>query len=409
MTDQPQIPEEQSFPASLSFKEAWRGFPLVFRALIFFCVFFIVLTISHLAVTLFSSPTDDGYKKIRISGETAESGIYDPSVAFSSETVAWLAYSVVKAGKNPANPLAEVHLAISSDAGKNWNYIGTPVFSSRNETLYAPDGTTPLAEGIVRYEGPGLIYDPKDTGREWKIFAYRYFWNGDVDLATKTAVISLKYTSDPMGKWSDEIWLFSARPGIPPAPYDRLVLLALSLLSPELADVTSYSEPAPFVYDGKIYLLLTAFSGNDKPTRLVLIVSNDHGNGWRYVGSPLSYKDAGIKEITQVSGGSLVAAAGKVYLLAGFGTEQIRSLGVDVFEMADISKAALRRDAKSGLPLVIEKIPPARDSPLLALGAGSASADARLVRGIMLSQMTMENGQPHFDIFSTLCKIGQKD
>lgn len=410
MTGQPQPSEKPEPKTNSSLKEAWRALPFSMHLTGYFGGAFILLTIAQLLSGVFSSNPAAEYEKIRINGETAQLGIYDPSVAFTSENAAWLAYSALAIGKDASGePLVEVHLAMSSDAGKNWNYAGTPVFTSRNETLYQADGMTPMATGITRYEVPGLVYDPEDKGREWKIFSYRYFWNGDVALAERTAVIALKYASDPLGKWSDEIWLFSARPGIPPAPYDRLVLLSLSRLSPDLADVTSFSEPAPFMKDGRLYLLLTAFTGADQPTRLVLIASNDHGNSWYYIGSPLSFKDAGKKEITRVSGGSFSEANGKVYLLAGFGDEKIRSYGASVFEVSDLSLGKLRRDQKSGLPVMIEKIEPPADMPLVGMGAGSASWDRRASKGVMLSQTSLEKSKPVFNIFYTLQKVGKKD
>ena len=407
MEDVPPPSDAPQASAKLNFRAVWDTAGFSLRFVIVLTAAFLLLTVSHLLSVVLADDGPSSYKAVSISGEASGIGIYDPSVAFESEKNGWLAYSALKSGG--ADALVEVHMAITQNGGKNWSYSGTPVFMSRRETLYGPDGVTPLAEGVVRYEVPGLLYDPDDKGKEWKIFAYRYFWNGDVDLAQKTAVIAYKTSSNPLEKWSEEVWLFSARSGIPPPPYDRLVLLPLLRLSSEFSDIVSFSEPAPFLKDGKTYLLLTAFTRADRPARLVLLQTADHGQSWLYLGTILKETDSGKKETVQLSGGSLVSVGGKIYLLAGFGDANTKSFGVEVFEVADISKAALRRDPKTGLPVRVDVIVPRADQSLTALGAGSAAYHENLVHGALISQMGMDGGRPVFNILKTFRKIGEKD
>lgn len=386
----------------LALYAAWRLLPFTVRASSVISAAFILITLAH--VLGFSSAQERraSFEKIRIDSESAELGVFDPSVAFITDKQAWMAYTAVGYGSKQGEPLAEIHLAETQTAGQFWQAAGNPVFTSRSaETLYAADGMTPRAQGIVRYESPGLLHDPQDKGREWKIFAYRYFWNGDKALSRETSVIALKYASTPAGPWSQEIWLFGAGAKAPPPPYDRLVLLPLSRLHTSLAGVTGYSDPAPFIYKGRIYLLLTAFTGKDAPTRLILIASNDHGNSWYYAGTLLDAAALKDKAVTRVSGGSFVQKADKIFLMAGFGDDIMQSRDIRLFEIADLARAKLKTNPKTAQPVEAARILPPQGSLLTGLGFGFAAGDDRLTNGFMVSHMKPPGNGSVFNILSS--------
>lgn len=385
----------------LSLRDAWRLLPFSARASCLIAGSFILVTLLHVFDVSGNRENRTGFEKIAINGETATLGVFDPSIAFSSPVQAWLAYTAVFAGETPENPLAEIHLAQTNDAGRIWHANSGAVFSSRPETLYADDGVTPQAQGIVRYETPGLVYDPADKGREWKLFAYRYFWNGDKNLSRNTSIIALKYAQSPTGPWSKEIWMFGAGAKTPPPPYDRLVLLPLSRLHPSLADVEGYSDPAPFLHKGRIYMLLTAFTAGNAPTRLLLIASNDHGNSWYYAGSPLSVQSLKDPKVTRISGGSFVEHNGRIFLMAAFGDDIMQGRHVRLFEVADLARARLVTETKTGKPAEAARINPPEGSFLAGLGFGSPSGDPRLTTGFLFSHMIPPGNGTVFNILTS--------
>ena len=225
-----------------------------------------------------------------ISAEPGQLGVFDPSMAVDGER-AYLAYSSISLADNQPAPLIGVNLARSLDGGEDWSYQ-TAIFESKPGTLTQRiNGQLTEINGIWRYEMPSLVFTPNDAGREWKAYAYRYFWNGDVNLARQTGFIVYKSASRNMSAWSQEQWLFSSNPYNPPAPLNKLVQMHLNVLSPDLEDIIAYSDPAAFYHQGVIYMTLSAFTNIDQADRIILIASGDQGQSWRYMGTFMTAQD----------------------------------------------------------------------------------------------------------------------
>lgn len=103
------------------------------------------------------------FEKMTITGETAANGVYDPSLEYDNDT-GWMAYSAVEAPK-----YVHTQLAKSTDHGKTWVHVST--INKAVDSTIVMDGKK--IEGVWRHEVPTLVYDPEDTGREWKLFWHK--------------------------------------------------------------------------------------------------------------------------------------------------------------------------------------------------------------------------------------------
>jgi hypothetical protein len=285
-----------------------------------------------------------------------------------------------------------------------------------------------LRSGTWRAETPTIVYDPDDRGREWKLFAYKYFWTGDpadaMEVAHRFGVIAYKYTSDLNKDWSTEQWLFSPAPGSPPAPYGQMVLLQLSRLDPSLQNIASYARPSAVYKNGTLVLTLSAFTKGElepehkdgympphmqalTPDQIIMIASSDHGNSWRYVGTVLQKSDLpgmakkGALPFTQIAGATLLEQNGQVYLAASLGNEQQRGAGTFILGFDNFFSGTLRRDPETGKPLILNEIPLKKVSG--AVGGGMAAYnDACGKNGVLQTQQV--GTTLHFQINKTLIK-----
>ncbi len=328
-------------------------------------------------------------------------GVLDPSLAYDPKHKAvFMGYA---AG---SGDLIHVRIARSVDEGcKNWVQTQGG-FEAKSDDILAPDGQSVFRAGTWRIETPSLVHDPDDAGREWKLYAYKYFWPADpasrLAIAQHYGMIVYKYAADPAGPWSGEQWLFSPAPDYPPPPYESMILLHLNGLDPSLADITAYSRPSAVYKDGALVMTLSAFvSGGMTPARVIMIVSLDHGSSWRYVGTPLTA--AGLSSpYTKLAGASLIEQDGKMYLAAVPGDDARRAAGTLIFGFEDFFKGTLQRDPKTGAPVVLNRLPLQGTAPGL-LGGGFAAYHDACPFGMLTGEQTPAAEQG-FQIFKTYKK-----
>ncbi len=276
----------------------------------------------------------------------------------------------------------------------------------KNDDILAPDGQTVLRSGAWRAETPALVYDPDDHGREWKLYAYKYFWTPDprdaMQVARRYGLIVYKYASNPFEEWSAEQWLFSPAPGYPPPPYEESILLHLNRLDPSLQNVTAYARPSVIYKGGALVMTLSAFTGDTElPDRIIMIVSLDHGNSWRYAGTVLQQSDlAALDPEARLAGATLVEQGGQVYLAAILGVEKQHGAGTFIFGFDDFSKGLLQRDAK-GAPAVLHQMP----LPLGgqgSIGGGAAAYNDACNSGMLVTEQV--GNSANFQIYHTKIK-----
>ena len=364
---------------------------------------FIAYAIFHLiSVVLFDHKEE--YEPLIISQNKIKgNAIYDPSIEYDATgEKGWLAYSIIDRKEDFPHPRIHIGLGYSTDSGKSWFYAD-PAFRSKKATLYAKNGTDIVAEGIWRYEVPTLVYDPDDKGKEWKIYAYKYFWDkkGNIDLARKYAAIVYKYSNDPYTAWSKEKWLFSANLAYPPAPYKNLIRLHLNRLHSSLKDISYYSDPGAFYKNGILYIALSAYKNTTNPDRIILIGSADHGKSWIYLSTLLSSQNAkNYGDYTRVNGASIAEQEGRTFLMVSFGNETIQHQGTSIFEFSSLETGVLATD-KNGLPQLMKYIPVYKGA-LSEIGGGQSDYhEFNIKGGIMMPQVsTTKRGSP-FKIFKT--------
>ena len=338
-----------------------------------------------------------------IYSRTADIGIYDPSIAYDhKKEVFWLAYSSIQPRNDNQKFDIDINIAYRHKDGKRWQYSGS-VFTGKKDLLDSVNGNTSDIEGVWRYETPTLVYDPDDKGREWKIFAYKYFWTGNVDDARKYSTIVMKTSSDISDsyKWSNEEWLFSARPGQPPLPYGRLVLLHLNRLNPTLSDVSYYAEPAAIYYGGALLMAFSIYRNENKPDGIIMIGSQDHGNSWLYLGTLFTSEEAkNYGSYNRVDAANFAVKDGKLYLMVSFGNDVVKHIGTHIFEFENFAKAKLKSD-KNGYPIAVNYIEPPFLDSLTPLGGGSSAYHEKLPSGILMSQRVMSGSNKNFFIYKT--------
>jgi hypothetical protein len=332
-------------------------------------------------------------------------GVFDPALAYDpSANKVWLAYGAQEPSvKNDV--LMHVRLAFSSaDGGCRSFTQAAGGFEGKPDDILAPDGQTVFRSGEWRAETPAIVYDPDDKGREWKLYAYKYFWAKNdpvyaLQVAQHYGMIVYKYSADPAQGWSTEQWLFSPAADYPPPPYDQMVLLKLNQLDPSLANISTYARPSVLYKDGALVMTLSAFTDGTTPDRVVMIVSRDHGNSWKYAGAPLTAAD--IRKMggfTKLSGAALIEEKGQVYLAAVLGDEARRGQGAFIFGFEDFNKGVLRRDPQTGLPSLLRRLP-LNNKNSGSIGGGFAAYAGACSFGLLTGEES--DGGTGFQIFKT--------
>lgn len=378
--------------------EILQDIPVPFKIMMLAGILFIIATIIYVPYVIVTfGDKGDFVPPLVIENLDQETvGMADPAIAFDG-TRHFMAYTGVRPSLKVAQDVrTEIFFAYDKKPNNciTWRQISTP-FPTKQETIIGPDGKTPVASGIWRIETPGLVYDPDDKGKEWKIFAYKYFWAGKTDLARLYGAIVYKYTSNPMklDGWSTEQWILSASPQSPPFPYSQIVETKLSDLHPSLADVYFYARPSVIYIDKTLVMSLSAFVMNKQtPDRIILLASKDHGRTWHYLGTPL--RDSmlpGIKTDTGsyslLQGASLLLQDGVPYLVAVFGNKRIEAAGSFVFGFDNISKGVLIAD-KAGNPLLLNHIRLSSALPTNVGGGYAAYSDFCVKAGVIASEMS---------------------
>ncbi|MBL1147807.1 MAG: hypothetical protein HND56_03280 [Pseudomonadota bacterium] len=377
---------------------------------IVFSGIFLIAFVSYFVFTKvvqFSAPFAIG-----ISGERATLGIHSPSVMFEPRASwIWMAYAAITQKPEESHPRIDINLATSLAGGGRWAFHHN-VFESRKAVLHGPNGNVLENDGMWRYETPSLVYDPEDKGREWKIYAYRYYWDGDVTSARRYSAIVYRYAENiALKNWSREHWLFSATQDQPPAPYSEFVQLRLNELDPSLEKVLYYSQPSALYSKtaGVLFMTLTVYMEENKPDRIILLASTDHGASWGYLGAVLSTEDAPkLGKYTRVDSGYLFEQDENIYLMASFGDQKQEHQGTHIFKFADIAEAKLARDKKGRLK-VMQYFKPIGPENLTPLGAGQSAYIPELYKsGLLMSHMQTDDTGPPFRIYRSNQMVKEK-
>lgn len=333
---------------------------------------------------------------LEIASESA-TNFFDPSAATDGQTAA-LAYTSLTpvSTRRPAADAggetvaqADLQMAIgiatSNNGCKKWRHI-QDVFTAKPDTLLAPDGTSKLAEGEIRYETPSIVYDPGDPAMPWKVFAYRYFWMGNPAFAQRYGMIVMRGAKTALGPWGDEKWLLGTAPDYPPPPYQNRIGNLINPMNAALSGITSYTRPSVQA-DGNVMLMtLAAFRGNDID-RVILLASLDHGSRWVYAGTLLQKQDlAQIKggPFTRITGASLLREGKTYYLAAVLGNAETLATGTYLFRVQDVAKAQLAR-SEDGAPLLTRHLPRQSVEPT-AQGGGHAAFAQGCPDGIITAE-----------------------
>lgn len=310
-------------------------------------------------------------------------GALDPSLAFDPKTQKlWLATTLVLNENKTRGKQTLMNIRLAMPAGsagcQDWMAQRPGELAAKEDTLLAPDSRSVLRGGLWRYETPSLIYDPGDEGKEWKLFAYRYFWPYEqkyiASVMEHYGAITYIYAPTPSGPWSVEQWIFSAAPGYPPTPYQESIRLHLNRLDPSLKDITAYTRPSALAKDGMLLMTLSAFKEGLVLDRIVMIGSLDHGKSWRYIGTPLTAADLpGFTTDTYLFGATFFAQEGALYLAVMTGTNNERGpQHTTIFPFVP-GQGVLQRNAQTGAPVPARTIDPL--VPGMASGGGVAYND----------------------------------
>ena len=386
-----------------------RKLPWQYKIVVACSAFFIlyaIVYVPYVFVYLRVKPKEIISAPVEITGVIQPMGALDPAVAVDPRTrQVWMAFASQEKnyGINNFNNTMNVRLA-AAKANTNCKLWDTRMagFESKADEIVAPDGQTILRTGEWRVETPALVYDPGDAGKEWKLYAYKYFWDNDPNDAMTVArhygAIVYKSASDPEGEWSAEQWLFAPGPGYPPSPYQQTVLLQLNQLDASLQNVKAYARPSVISKDGLLVMTLSAFTDGVTPDKVIMIASDNHGNSWHYVGTVLKREDiTAIDPTGHLEGATLLEQNGNVYFAAVPGNTEKRSAGTLIMPFEDFSKGLLQRDVHTNVPMIIHQVP-LQSSATGTFGGGSA-AYADVCKGLLITAQDGANG--NFRIYRT--------
>ncbi len=388
---------------------------------------FIIITIVKVAgggLNMVADSFGGGPPYISVEGENGKLGIYDPDIEYDPVTKqAYMIYSSLYTNsdnkvtrqhikKNSFDGISS-HLASSFDGGKNWKKLAT-VFQTKNgEVLTSNQASDMFAkglEGMWRYEQPTIIHTPKDTGREWKAYAYKYFWDGKIANARKYGIIVYKSSSNPSEGWSNEVKLFGTNNEFPVKPYNDNVALKLNRLDKSLADIKYYSDPSALYAGGVIFMTLTAYIEPYHPDRTILIASTNLGRSWSYINTLVNKNDAPYfgKNMTSLSNSSLIKQNNKIYLATTYGNRQVKGQGFAIMPFANIIKGQIKRDKKNKPIIIMQQ--EAYQKFLSSPGIGRVTFNENIKEaGFLMPQVNRKNrGRPfniyNLDIFSIPAK-----
>ncbi len=365
-------------------------------------VLFAVLYVASLAFNQTEQDTTPAV--VKVSGVGDISGKLDPAVAVDNQGNAAMLFTALTSADGRLQ--TDVRIASSSDSCKKW-FGDSAVFQSKAEELIGPDGVTPVTTGQWRVETPALVYDAGDKGREWKAYAYKYFWSGDARLARLYSLIVSSTAPAPDGPWTSEEWTFSARADMPPPPYADMVKSHLNTLDPSLANVYFYARPSVLSVNDVMLMSLTAFvKGKDTADRVILLASVDHGRNWKYLGTPMTDKDLPqMGAYTSFAGGGLMMDKDTIYLWIVPSDKEINAAGTLLIPFDDVLKGTVQRNAQNGVVVSSRNIPRVSLAPT-ATGGGFAAYNDQCKTGIITSEFSGVTGQ--YELIDTRIRPNQK-
>ena len=380
-------------------REIFDDIPFPLKIVVIVGTLFIAYTVYYLVyISLYVEKKDPKPALLRVIPNVASRGVFDPAIATDGKISLMTLTNAYEASEGFFG--TNVALAVSYKDCEGWGPLGI-LFESREDTLMGPDLKTPVAKGIWRAETAGIVYDPADTGREWKAYGYRYFWSGSAPLARLYSVIVMRTASSPLDlkDWSREEWVFSSKPGIPPEPFASMVKgTHLNTLHPSLADVYFYARPSVTLVDGVLVMSLSAFvQGKETVDRVIMIASTDHGRSWRYLGTALTDKDLPrIGEgLNRINGASLFVQDDVLYISFTLGNAESDSTGAYVFAFDDAGTAKLSAQEKTGALVPVSHVKTLRQPPS-RLGGGNMAYAQSCGKGTVFSESV--NNQ-RFDLF----------
>ncbi len=379
-------------------QEILRDIPLPFKIMMVAGLLFIAMTIIYVPYVIVTfGDKEDFVPPLQVDGLKKENiGILDPTISFDGEKHFMTYTAVSKPASGSQAIRTEVFIAREKRFLQCTRWIQTTLpFPTKGETIIGPDGSTPVASGFWRIETPSLVYDPDDKGKEWKLYAYKYFWAGKTDLARLYGAIVHRYTSDPADPdgWSTEEWVLGSGAQSPPYPYSQIVQTNMADLHPSLTDVYFYARPSVVYIDKTLVMSLSAFvMGKQTPDRVVVIASKDHGRTWHYLGTPL--RDTMVPQIktdtgsySLLQGATLVLHQGVPYLAAVLGNARIEGAGTFIFGFDNISAGSLIKDDK-GHPLLLNHIRLSSQLPTNVGGGFAAYHDSCTGSGVISAEMS---------------------
>ena len=353
---------------------------------------------------------DVHYTKLVPEGDRLQSGIYDPSVAYTSDGgTGWLAYSSITGDFKPVGPYVTTHLARSADGGAHWQFVQALNTAAR-ATLVTEDGKS--LSGTWRYEVPSLVHDPTDPDADarWKLFVHRYFSTVQQDRLTEYGWIALRTAADPAREWSTEVPVFGAGKR-PLAPHHQ-TRVDLNKLDDSLRGTLAYTEPGALAHDGRLYLSLTAVKPSIRgPLHdIILIASGDHGKSWRFISTLLTRDDAHAAGCEYFDGSSLAEDDGRFFLLAAPMVQNKIEVhhGTVALEFESLERGTLKRDAQDAAEISAYFVP--QPGIFSGPGAGQSTFDSHNgTGGLIMPQFNLRAYPEVFQIYQTGRRIVEKD
>jgi hypothetical protein len=386
-------------PAEVYKLLAWQHKLIIFVAIPFllFALIYVPYSVHHV-----TKSDELGAVLISLSHNGVKLNALEPSIATKDGIETLMVFTAIEAMDD--NSVRTGIRAARADRGcKFLSPISGFLYQPKQDDLMKSDGVSTLASGHWHTETPSIVYDGGDKGREWKVFAYRYFWAGDRNLARLYSMIVMRSATNVFEEWSEERWIFSANPSSPPAPYGRLVEHHLSRLHPSLANVTYYARPSVIVTKGILLMSLSAFTAEKTSVdRVILLASTDHGKSWRYLGAPLTSADAARNGYTQLAGATLLLQDGAALMAAVYGNDKHEGAGTVIHRFESVPQAKLARDAATGAPIVAAMHPLPSLQPAKTGGGFAAYDDSCENSGMIVS--VLSDITKKFELFKLMKK-----
>jgi len=305
----------------------------------------------------------------------------------------WLAYSYLtgkratgKWGRAVGVPVAETHLAVSEDSGRNWRL---------HSTLWA-SGLTPDPEGKSRdsyfgSETPSLAVNVSGGQPEWFSVRLHYFLEPESAYKPRYAtgwtmrVARARGDTPAVLASAEDVML-----GVKTTSKAYGAHVDLSSLSPELSDCAMWNNPVVTHQGGRLVLVpeCLVFRGQtpvEERTRMVVFSTDAKGAPrswtWRYDGiiadHALAVELGGDKlvspEIQRARDGTLLFIASPQKNKGAFG------LGCVVMELESLAPPRLRRDAAGRVVIRARQTSPESASWRTGACTFSAASETGLV------------------------------